>query len=166
MPRRWPVGAGASTFDAQVDAQWTVGGRPQRGYLLALLPGPQRRGEGLGALRRRHAARPGEPALVTDALLTATFTFHPSGPVPTLELTVYVRAVPAPGPLRVRQRSRLVGGPRPNSERPPTASRGPTARHQCSVGLVDEVCDIWDSRDRLVAQATQLATVRFTTAAR
>ena len=28
-------------------------------------------------------------------------------------------------------------------------------------GRVDEVCEIWDSADRLVAQATQLAAVRF-----
>ncbi len=28
--------------------------------------------------------------------------------------------------------------------------------------LVDEVCDVWDGRGRLVAQATQLASVRFT----
>jgi hypothetical protein len=28
-------------------------------------------------------------------------------------------------------------------------------------GLVDEVCEVWDARGRLVAQATQLAKVRF-----
>jgi Thioesterase-like superfamily len=77
-----------------------------------------------------------------DSLFPATFTIKPSGWVPTLELTAYVRALPAPGPLRVRQRARLVEG-------------GPGG------GLVDEVCDVWDSRDRLVAQATQLASVRF-----
>jgi hypothetical protein len=60
--------------------------------------------------------------------------------VPTLELSVYLRARPAAGPLRVRQRTRLI-------ERP---------------GMMDEVCDVWDSRGRLVAQGTQLASVRFT----
>jgi len=103
---------------------------------------------------------------VADALLPATFTIHPSGWVPTLELTVYVRAVPAPGRLRVRRRTRLVaGGPRPDSERRPDSQRRPDSAPPVFGGLVDEVCDIWDSRDRLVAQATQLATVRFTAGA-
>jgi hypothetical protein len=75
---------------------------------------------------------------VADSFPPATFTLGSVGWVPTLELTVYVRGVPAPGRLRVRQRARLVAG-----------------------GVVDEVCDVWDSRDRLVAQATQLALVRM-----
>jgi hypothetical protein len=75
---------------------------------------------------------------VADALPPATFALGSVGWVPTLELTVYARALPAPGPLRVRQRARLVEG-----------------------GLVDEVCEAWDSRDRLVLQASQLAAVRF-----
>ncbi len=73
-----------------------------------------------------------------DALPPATFELGSSGWVPTLQLTVYVRAIPSPGPLRARQRARLVEG-----------------------GLCDEVCEIWDRRGRLVAQATQLARVRF-----
>ncbi len=275
------AGADASTFDAHVDAQWTVGGRPNGGYLLAMLArtagtalgevdhphplaasahflaptvvGPARvtidrlrtgrtvsqvraqlaqdSGTCLEALltmgRLDPAAEPywsGEPPVplpapadcvhvsaqppgfgfridmldavelrldpavlgfvdghpdgsgevrawlrfaddmppdpvsllyVADALLPATFTIHPSGWVPTLELTVYVRGVPAPGPLRVRQRTRLVGG-----------DRRPDGARSAPGGLVDEVCDIWDSRDRLVAQATQLASVRFTAVAR
>jgi hypothetical protein len=48
-----------------------------------------------------------------------------------------VRRVPAPGPLYVRHRARLV-----------------------EADIVDEACDVWDSRGRLVAQATQLAGVR------
>jgi hypothetical protein len=55
---------------------------------------------------------------------------------------VYVRGVPAPGPLMVRQRARLV-----------------------QADLVDEVCHVWDSRGRLVAQANQLAGVRVGDAA-
>ncbi len=285
-------GADASTFDAQVDAQWTVGGRPNGGYLLALLAraastaldeadhphplaasghflapavvGPAtvtidrlRVGRTVSQVRARLAQDGGtclealltmgrlapaaepywsaeppvplpapadcvhvsaqprglgfridmldavemrlDPAVlgfvhgrpdrsgevrawvrfaddmppdpvsllyVADALLPATFTIHPSGWVPTLELTVYVRAVPAPGRLRVRQRTRLVaGGPRPDSERRPDSQRRPDSAPPVFGGLVDEVCDIWDSRDRLVAQATQLATVRFTAGA-
>ena len=75
---------------------------------------------------------------VVDAFPPATFEIGSVGWVPTLELTSYVRALPVEGPLRVRQRARLV-----------------------EAGLVDESCDVWDSRGRLVAQATQLAAVRL-----
>jgi hypothetical protein len=73
-----------------------------------------------------------------DSMPPATFTLGSVGWVPTLELTVYVRAAPAPGPVRVRQRARLLGG-----------------------NLVDQVCEVWDASDRVVAQATQLAAVRM-----
>ena len=72
-----------------------------------------------------------------DALPPMTFTLGAYGWVPTLSLTAYLRALPAPGPLRVLQRGSLVDG-----------------------GRVDETCSVWDSRGRLVAQATQLAGVR------
>lgn len=73
-----------------------------------------------------------------DALPPATFEIGSTGWVPTLQLTSYVRALPAPGPLLVRQRAQLVLG-----------------------GFVDELCHVWDASGRLVAQATQLAGVRF-----
>ena len=73
-----------------------------------------------------------------DCYPPATFPLGALGWVPTLELTTYLRALPAPGPIRVRQRARLI-----------------------EDGWVDEACDIWDSRGRLVAQATQLAGVRI-----
>jgi len=73
-----------------------------------------------------------------DALPPATFDLAgTTGWVPTLSLSVYVRALPAPGPLVVRHRAGLV-----------------------EARMVDEVCHVWDSRGRLVAQATQLAGVR------
>lgn len=73
-----------------------------------------------------------------DALPPATFDLAgTTGWVPTLSLSVYVRALPAPGPLVVRQRAGLV-----------------------EARTVDESCDVWDSRGRLVAQATQLAGIR------
>jgi hypothetical protein len=72
-----------------------------------------------------------------DSFPPATLELATLGWVPTLELTVYVRGVPASGPLLVRQRARLV-----------------------QAELVDELCDVWDSRGRLVAQATQLAGLR------
>ena len=57
---------------------------------------------------------------------------------PTLSLTAYVRARPAPGPLRIRQWAQSV-----------------------DTGRVDEVCEVWDADDRLVAHATQLAAIRI-----
>jgi hypothetical protein len=73
-----------------------------------------------------------------DAFPPATFDIEMSGWVPTFELTAYVRALPAPGPVRVLQRAQLIDGQR-----------------------VDEACFVWDHHGRLVAQATQLAGIRL-----
>jgi len=73
-----------------------------------------------------------------DAFPPATFDIATTGWVPTLELTAYVRALPAPGPLRVVSKARLIDSP-----------------------WVDQACDVWDSTGRLVVQATQLAGVRL-----
>jgi hypothetical protein len=73
-----------------------------------------------------------------DALPPATFDIQVSGWVPTLSLTAYVRARPAPGAVQVLQRAQLIDD-----------------------GRVDESCHVWDRTGRLVAQATQLAGVRF-----
>jgi hypothetical protein len=61
-----------------------------------------------------------------------------TGWVPTLELTVYVRALPVPGPVRILQKAQLIDGQR-----------------------FDEACFVWDSSGRLVAQGTQLAGIRL-----
>ena len=76
--------------------------------------------------------------LMVDALPPTTFDLGLRGWVPTLSLTAHVRAVPAPGPLRVRQRARVIAGDR-----------------------IDEICDVWDSADRLVATGHQLAGLRI-----
>jgi Acyl-CoA thioesterase C-terminal domain/Acyl-CoA thioesterase N-terminal domain len=73
-----------------------------------------------------------------DAFPPATFDIEFAGWVPTLELTAYVRALPAPGPVRVLQRAQLIDAQR-----------------------VDEACFIWDQRGRLVAHGTQLAGIRL-----
>jgi hypothetical protein len=75
---------------------------------------------------------------VVDALPPATFDVVTTGWVPTLALSVYVRAIPAPGPLRVRFRTGMI-----------------------SDGLADELCEVWDSNGRLVAQSTQLVGIRI-----
>jgi hypothetical protein len=73
-----------------------------------------------------------------DAFPPATFDIEFAGWVPTLELTVYVRALPTPGPVRVLQRAQLIEAQR-----------------------VDEACFVWDQRGRLVAHGTQLAGIRL-----
>lgn len=75
---------------------------------------------------------------VVDAMPPATFTVVSTGWVPTLDLSVFVRAIPAPGPLRIRFRVQVI-----------------------QDGFADEVCEVWDSADRLVAQSTQLTALRL-----
>ncbi len=87
------------------------------------------------------AAEPFDPVSLlyaVDAFPPATFDIELTGWVPTLELTAYVRALPAPGPVRVLHRAQLVSGQ-----------------------LVDETCYVWDCAGRLVAQGTQLAAIRL-----
>ena len=72
-----------------------------------------------------------------DALPPVTFDLGLFGWVPTLELTVLLRGLPAPGWIRAVQRATLL-----------------------QDGWLDEECELWDSRGRLVAQARQLAGYR------
>jgi hypothetical protein len=102
---------------------------------------PSGRGEIRGWVRLADGRPPDPLALLVaaDCLPPATFDLGVFGGwVPTIELTVYVRGVPAPGPLRARLRAGLV-----------TADR------------VDEHCEVWDSRGHLVATAHQLAAIRL-----
>lgn len=85
--------------------------------------------------------RPVDPLALlfaVDALPPATFEVAMTGWVPTLSLTAYIRALPAPGPLRLRFRVGVIAG-----------------------GKVDETCEVWDGAGRLVAQSTQLAAIRL-----
>jgi acyl-coenzyme A thioesterase PaaI-like protein len=81
---------------------------------------------------------PASLLFAVDAFPPATFEIEYSGWVPTLELTAYVRALPAPGPVRVLQRAQVIDDHR-----------------------VDETCLVWDRTGRLVAQGTQLAGIRL-----
>lgn len=75
--------------------------------------------------------------LAADAFPPAVFnTELPIAWVPTVELTVHLRATPVPGPLRCAFRSRFI-------------------QH----GLLDEEGEIWDGAGVLVAQSRQLALV-------
>lgn len=71
---------------------------------------------------------------VVDTLPPVTFELGMPGWAPTLELTVHVRAEPAPGLLRIRHETRNF-----------------------AHGFFEEDCEVWDSEGRLVAQSRQLA---------
>jgi acyl-coenzyme A thioesterase PaaI-like protein len=75
-------------------------------------------------------------ALAVDALPPAVFGLGAAGWSPTVELTWHMRAVPAPGLLRVATRCRHVSG-----------------------GWFDEEAEVWDDAGRLVAQSRQIARV-------
>ena len=75
-------------------------------------------------------------ALAVDALPPVIFGIARAGWSPTVELTWHMRAVPAPGLLRLAARSRHVSG-----------------------GWFDEESEVWDSANRLVAQSRQIARV-------
>ena len=77
--------------------------------------------------------------LAVDSLPPATFDLGVFGWVPTIELTVHIRARPVPGWLRVSHATRNFAG-----------------------GFVEEDAEVWDENDRLVAQSRQLARVPTT----
>ena len=72
--------------------------------------------------------------LAVDTLPPVTFDMGLPGWAPTLELSAHIRAIPALGWLRVRVSTR-----------------------NCAGGLLEEDAEVWDTRDRLVAQSRQLA---------
>lgn len=91
----------------------------------------------LAAARRRPGAGPLFLLVALDALPPATFDLGLAGWsswAPTLELTAHVRALPAPGWLKVAHSTRNFAG-----------------------GLLEEDAEVWDSAGRLVAQSRQLA---------
>ena len=83
------------------------------------------------------AATAADLLVFADALPPVTFNLGLTGWVPTLELTVLLRGLPAPGWIRAVQRATLL-----------------------QDGWLDEECELWDSAGRLVAQARQLAGYR------
>ena len=75
--------------------------------------------------------------LIADAFPPPVFqVMTAAGWVPTVELTVHVRATPAPGPLRCVFTAHVVQG-----------------------GMFEEDGEIWDSNDTLVAQSRQIGLV-------
>jgi hypothetical protein len=93
-----------------------------------------------GWLRFADGTEPDARSLLyfVDAIPPATLRIGSTGWVPTLSMSVYARARPAAGWLGIRFQAHLV-----------------------EAGVVDESCTLWDSRGQVVAQATQLARLRF-----
>ncbi|MCD6640011.1 MAG: thioesterase family protein [Nocardioides sp.] len=113
-------------FDMRFDPAtigWAMGAPSGRGHIQAWF-----------RLADGRDADPLTLLMVCDALPPVTFDLGKPGWAPTLELTVHVRAVPAPGWLKVSHRTRNVAG-----------------------GMFEEDCEVWDSAGRLVAQSRQLA---------
>jgi hypothetical protein len=75
--------------------------------------------------------------LAADAFPPPIFNADvPASWVPTLELTVHLRAIPVPGPLRCVFKSRFIQG-----------------------GLLDEDAELWDAAGQMVCQSRQLALI-------
>jgi len=102
--------------------------------------GPDRSGEFSGYMQHRDGAPPDPLSLLmfADAFPPPAFNvFGVIGWVPTVELSVQVRAHPAPGPLRSRLYSRFM-----------------------TRGVIEEDGEYWDSAGNLVALSRQTALVR------
>lgn len=133
IPARGPAGLPVAIYD-QVQARLDPEG-------LGFAAG---RPSGSGELRGWLALPECEPfdpfslVYAADSFPPATLEIEVSGWVPTLELTVYVRALPVPGPVQILQRVHLIDGER-----------------------ADEECVVWDRAGRLVAQGRQLAAIRL-----
>lgn len=72
-----------------------------------------------------------------DPVPPVTFDLGMPGWVPTLQMSAYIRRLPAPGPVKVAMHANDLTGNR-----------------------IDETALAWDSKGRLVGQATQFAGVR------
>lgn len=133
LPPRNPAG-----FEVAIMGQVDL--RIERGSFGFGRGRPSGRGELRGWLALPHGENFDPLSLVysVDAFPPATFDIEMTGWVPTFELTVYVRALPAPGPVRVLQKALLIDGQR-----------------------LDEACWVWDCTGRLVASGTQLAGIRL-----
>lgn len=106
---------------------WTVGRPTGRGELLGRI-----------MLLDEPAFDPLSLLVAVDAFPPAPFDVEVTGWVPTIQLSAYVRARPADGPVVVRHRAQVI-----------------------AQGRVDETTTVWDRNGTVVAQATQIAGIRL-----
>ena len=106
---------------------WTVGRPTGRGELLGPI-----------ALLDEPSFDPLSLLVAVDAFPPAPFDVELTGWVPTIQLSAYVRARPADGPVVVRHRAQVI-----------------------AQGRVDETTTVWDRNGAVVAQATQVAGIRL-----
>ncbi|SMX79441.1 thioesterase family protein [Brevibacterium antiquum] len=97
---------------------------------------PSGRGLLQGWIRLADGTEPDALSLLAflDAFPPVMFDLGHFGWAPTMELTAHLRAVPAPGWIKVKLYTRNIAG-----------------------GMFEEDCELWDSAGRLVAQSRQLA---------
>ncbi|MDN6135343.1 MAG: thioesterase family protein [Brevibacterium sp.] len=97
---------------------------------------PSGRGLLQGWIRLADGTEPEALSLLAflDAFPPVMFDLGRFNWAPTMELTTHLRAVPAPGWIRVKLYTRNIAG-----------------------GMFEEDCELWDSAGRLVAQSRQLA---------
>lgn len=97
---------------------------------------PSGRGLLQGWIRLADGAEPDPLSLLAflDAFPPVMFDLGRFNWAPTVELTAHLRAIPAPGWIRVKLYTRNIAG-----------------------GMFEEDCELWDSSGRLVAQSRQLA---------
>nr|WP_221377519.1 thioesterase family protein [Actinoplanes polyasparticus] len=100
---------------------------------------PSRDGRVAGWLRLADGADwdPLSLLIAIDPAPPVSLTLGVTGWAPTLSLTAYVRRLPVPGPVRVVMHS-----------------------NEITSGRMDEIVEVWDDGDNLVAQGIQLAAVR------
>jgi acyl-CoA thioesterase len=130
MPQRLPNGVvmGPLThLDARLD--------PRTGGWDSLPPDSPSESVVRAWMRRRDGVdtSPVDLIVFVDTLPTAVMSRGFRGATSTVELTFYLRAIPAPGWIRAEQRSLLL-----------------------QDGWLDQTCLLWDSRGQLVAQGHQL----------
>lgn len=115
-------------FDTEITADSVAWSRGQRG------PGLLH-----GRVRFRDGRPPDVPSLplFADALVPPVFNVIGPGWVPTIELTVHIRARPVPGWLTCQFQTRFIAS-----------------------GLLEEDGELWDADGNLVAMSRQLAALR------
>ena len=130
-----PVAHASDEFEPAIHQQLAVRLRPGDEGFRTGRPTGRAEIAGWFAFPEEHPVDPVGLLLVADAFPPPVFnTALPVGWVPTIELTVHVRGLPAPGPLACVFRSRFVQG-----------------------GLLDEDGEVWDSAGRLVCQSRQIS---------